>query len=185
MIQWKPITVKDLYGGDVPYTLDAPNEITETFLLRIQEMPRKNSMTLEHAVQSYMREYIRLSFELSDNVQAGQLCSNWLSWISELGYHIALTGDEYTIVPDPPKAEERAKSILISIFGYRIMTTNWRPPVLAILPIDADHIKIKYETGETETASRFQTNSEFILDTLLKESLLGEPSPIKKFSWAA
>lgn len=66
-------------------------------LARILDMPIKNPITLDEAI-NIIRAKMMDAFNAGDiGMKPGQYCwypDNFVSYISDLGYHIELTGDE-------------------------------------------------------------------------------------------
>ena len=195
MIKWKAIQIQSLDGDLISWTLEDLNEIT---LQQIQALPRKISIDFESAYRMQRQECVRLLYQEHDVKQYEKLSDNWINWISDQGYHIKLTGQEYEEVlgepalPEPESALAESSGpepITIKMIWagktYEILTSSDRPPIQSIVEINSRLIEIHYETGEVEKAKSGGTEGDFMVATLFHEFMLGDSSPVKKFTWAA
>lgn len=103
LLKWKPVIVKNHRGIEEPGELQ--DRISEVYRGRlfdaIQSMPRKTPITFERAVR-LTNDAGREAFnQMRLGINRGQ-CSwyhmNFVEWISDLGYHIELTGDEFELI---------------------------------------------------------------------------------------
>jgi hypothetical protein len=97
---WKPICDKNVLGED--FASQVPDLIARYYrgglLERILEMPQKEPIPFESAVRLASGKHFE-AFEANRMGYKPGEC-NWffkyfVEWISSLGYHIELTGDEF------------------------------------------------------------------------------------------
>ena len=96
-VNWKPVTCTSPDGRKYQAELPSIIELRYrgTLLARILEMPKKRPISLDDAVRMAGRKYV-------DTKEIGHARgeNHWyfdcfVEWISEIGYHIELTGDEF------------------------------------------------------------------------------------------
>jgi hypothetical protein len=107
LARWRQIRCKNLKGDW--YLSSLPNAIDVSYkgklLTMILEMPEKNPISFEDALH-IIDQKLTESFEASDfGPKPGQhhwYFRNFVSYISDLGHHIELTGDELEpfVVPE-------------------------------------------------------------------------------------
>lgn len=98
---WKPVRTKNIYGAEY-LNPDLPSLISDaykgTLLSEILVMPRKQAISFQDAAVLVHRAMHDAISARQFGYQPGQ-CSwfyhNFVQWISDQGYHIELTGDEF------------------------------------------------------------------------------------------
>lgn len=102
IVKWKPTIGKDIRNQDCelpfPDLLNASSRWT--LLEQIFAMEKKNPITFTEAAQLAQTKYQEATRASNFGGSPGQ--SNWytrnfISWISSLGYHIELCGDEFEL----------------------------------------------------------------------------------------
>ncbi len=98
LVRWKPVKGVRHHAGDptVPEIID--NAYRRTLITRILSMEKKTGLSLEKAVfmaEKTSREAFFNGRMGTDPGQSFWYFSNFVDWISSLGYHIDLTGDEF------------------------------------------------------------------------------------------
>ena len=96
IVKWKTITSFNIYGE--PYQDDFPSIIEIHYrgnlIPRILDMPRKEPIYFYDAVKWAEKEYMRCIDVMA--VKASKFYLDYfVEWISEMGHHIELTGDEF------------------------------------------------------------------------------------------
>jgi hypothetical protein len=96
IVNWKTVTEKNIKGRDFESVL--PRIIDRgyrgTLLSQILAMPKKNPITFADAVRLAGQKQI----EAEIGHEKGQYfwyAAHFVDWISSLGYHIELSGDEF------------------------------------------------------------------------------------------
>jgi len=100
-VRWKPVKGIRHQAGDptIPDIID--NACRRTLIARILSMEKKTPLTFEKAVHMAKKTSREAFFEGRMGTDTGQsfwYLSNFVDWISSLGYHIELTGDEFELV---------------------------------------------------------------------------------------
>ena len=91
---------KDIYGGTIEIETPESLDITYrgTLLSRILSMPVKTPIPFDDAIRLVAEKHTE-AFDHSRFGDApgqyGWYSNNFIEWISSLGYHIELTGDEF------------------------------------------------------------------------------------------
>src|SRR6185312_8359651 len=99
-VKWKPVRKTNIVGrefdSEIPSVLDT--RYRGTLLATILAMPKKNDLSFDQAIRM-------ISVKLGESFDARQFgylpgqynwyLSHFAEWISEQGYHIELTGDEF------------------------------------------------------------------------------------------
>lgn len=99
-VNWKPIGAKDIRGSDFKCTYPSVIDISYRgeLLSSIFAMEKKQPISFEQAAQMAWRKFCE-SFEggrVGDKPgQCNWYGDNFVAWISSLGYHIELSGDEF------------------------------------------------------------------------------------------
>ena len=101
LVNWKPIVSKNIYGED--YLNNAfPSLIARayrgTLIDTILSMPSKKSISFEAAVNLACDQFHKAADLRKFGYEPGQCFwyhENFVQWISEQGFHIELTGDEF------------------------------------------------------------------------------------------
>lgn len=93
---WKPVTCQNIRGLDRESRL--PEIISRVYrgnlFHEIHKMPRKEPISFAKAVQILSRK--RIEFFMADQIGSFNRCTNeFVQFISECGYHIELSGDEF------------------------------------------------------------------------------------------
>ena len=99
-VRWKPVKCKSRAGKDVylgvPEIIDV--RYRGTLISEILRMPRKTPILFDDAIRMARTKqsecYMAESFG-DEPGQYGWYDLHFVSWISSLGYHIELTGDEF------------------------------------------------------------------------------------------
>jgi hypothetical protein len=190
-IYWKPYTRLrrdgSSYGGDAGVmNLDGTRHYLE-----ILNMPPKRPLTFEQAKRLEHVEFQRL-LEMKRYRELGQLALHWVDWISAQGFHVVLNGEEFTFVPEVPRAaqtEPLTLSISLQVGGrsLRLLTFKNRPPIYQVRIRREDLIEIHYTTGESEEA-RVQSSDypdSFCLKTLWSEHWQGQAPAVRPYRWVA
>lgn len=99
-LRWKQVWCKPLKGPDVPVALADRIDLgyRGTLLPRILAMPEKQAISLDDAIQmtnSKLNEAFMAELFGDKPGQYGWYMNHFVDWISSLGYHIELTGDEF------------------------------------------------------------------------------------------
>jgi hypothetical protein len=97
---WKPFKTKNVKGKDIslelPQLIDRENN--RNLLSKILNMPKNTPLGFNEAI-AMVYEAQRQQFDASNFGSApgqyGWYAENFVDWISSLGYHIELTGDEF------------------------------------------------------------------------------------------
>jgi hypothetical protein len=96
IINWKPIRSKNVRGSDydcrIPETLDLIYR--GTLLSEIVAMEQKKPMAFANAVNRAKKQWWE-KFGSGCGDDADWIYDNFVEWISDQGYHIELTGDEF------------------------------------------------------------------------------------------
>ena len=90
----------DVLGRDMRHSPYFPHNSGNLLLHKIMAMPRKRPLSLQDACMKASIENRRLYQErVQDRVSADFLncIDRWVDWISQQGFHIELTGDEFEI----------------------------------------------------------------------------------------
>jgi hypothetical protein len=97
-VRWRPVQCKNIYGEDYLSTLPELVDLRGDLIAQILAMPKKKQLDFATAI-NLLCEKRR---ELFDAGQIGRgpgqyhwYTRNFVTFISELGFHIALTGDEF------------------------------------------------------------------------------------------
>jgi len=97
-IKWKTFRSKNIYGEPIdtefPYLIDL--NYKGALISQITKMKKKWPITFELAVRLASEKYNKSEFG-SKPGQKFWYSDNFVEFISELGYHIELTGDEFEI----------------------------------------------------------------------------------------
>lgn len=98
--RWKPFMTCTVDGK--PAVFDGEFLNTEPNLLeRIAAMPRKIPITIHQAQNMFWDRVSEICFDENDPVASAHFCtSDWIAWISVLGFHVHLAGDEYELIPE-------------------------------------------------------------------------------------
>jgi hypothetical protein len=100
-VAWKPVKTKNIYGEEYinPYM---PNYVSGvyrgTLLSAILAMPRKKPISFQTAAVLAYDESVKAFLARRIGNKPGEcnwFYNNFVQWISEQGYHIELTGDEF------------------------------------------------------------------------------------------
>ncbi len=100
LVKWKPIKSKSRFGNEVYLSVPEIVDISYrgTLLSHILRMQKKTPISFENAMLKLIDMH-REKFDaglFGDNPgQYGWYDLNFISWISSLGFHIELTGDEF------------------------------------------------------------------------------------------
>ena len=104
-VNWKLVTCKNVDGDD--YHAEFPFYIDRKYrgglLARILAMPKKRSIQFDEAIRMAEKNF----FSSKIGHRRGETfwyMQNFVEWISELGFHIELTGDEFELPSAPQKA---------------------------------------------------------------------------------
>lgn len=100
LVLWKPLLCKTIDGTEV--RIDVAGELDVryrgTLLNQIMKMPEKKPLTLNDATR-LLHKALDKAFDAQQfhDQRDGYhwYYKHFISWISELGYHIELTGDEF------------------------------------------------------------------------------------------
>lgn len=94
---WRPIILKSVRGEDfVSHTADIIADLYRGKLItEIQKMPRKRSITFEDAVRLVHDEQTKV---WPDAEKYHSMYEQFVQHVSDLGFHIDLTGDEFEVV---------------------------------------------------------------------------------------
>jgi len=97
-VKWKTLRTKNIYGEPIdmefPYLIDICYE--GSLISKILRMPKKTAIAFEHAVRLAERQYC--NSDISTEIEKMNWCTNnFIDFISEQGYHIELTGDEFEL----------------------------------------------------------------------------------------
>jgi hypothetical protein len=99
LVNWKFIASKNMYGesynSEFPRLIDHVSK--KTLLAKILTMPKKIPIHLEDAARIAEEKYFSsdIGYERGQNFW---FAKNFVEYISELGYHIELTGDEFEVL---------------------------------------------------------------------------------------
>ncbi len=94
---WRPIILKTVRGRDfVSHTADLiASHYRGSLIAEIQKMQRKQSITFEEAVGLIHDEQLKAR---SNAKKYLSYYENFIQYVSDLGFHIELTGDEFEVV---------------------------------------------------------------------------------------
>ena len=100
LVKWKMAKCRSVSGTDVPLKIPEIIDIRYrgTLLARIFAMPKKRALPFVDAIRMVSEKQMeafdarRFGDELG---QHGWYDLHFIEWMSELGYHIELTGDEF------------------------------------------------------------------------------------------
>ena len=102
LLYWFPIVDHDVHGK--PYACELPDLIDascgRTLLSDAIGMPKKEPISFENAVRRLSDEQL-IAFYGHDYQRHDWLEENFVNWISEQGYHIEFTGDEFELINMP------------------------------------------------------------------------------------
>lgn len=108
LVIWKKVRCKTLNGSEVylgvPECLEG--RYRGTLLSEILAMPKQKKVSFEDAVRMLSDAHLEAFNEDRVGRKYGEchwLMQNFISWISEQGFHIELTGDEF-LSYNPSKA---------------------------------------------------------------------------------
>jgi hypothetical protein len=97
-IKWKTLRSKNIYGEPIdtefPYLIDL--NYKGALVSLIINMENKMPITFENAVRIASEKYFNSDFGTKRG-QSFWFTENFVKYISELGYHIELTGDEFEL----------------------------------------------------------------------------------------
>ncbi len=100
LVLWKPVLCKSVNYTDVLADIIGEMDVRHrgTLLYQIMKMPSKKPISLNDATR-LLEQAVDKAFDLK-KIHSQPGGSNWyynnfISWISELGYHIDITGDEF------------------------------------------------------------------------------------------
>lgn len=95
-LYWKPVVCKDIREQD--YQCDLPDLLSLTYrgrlVAEILQMPRGNPIFFEDAIR-LVHEKNKEALRKCDADKRVWYQRNFIQYISEAGYHIELTGDEF------------------------------------------------------------------------------------------
>jgi hypothetical protein len=99
-VRWKryPCEPRGQWFNIPPVVNELDRHYKGTLLSRIMFMQKKNPITLEAAVQSLLDHEVGAMKAVRKGLEPGHAFwyqCNFIEWISSLGYHIELTGDEF------------------------------------------------------------------------------------------
>jgi hypothetical protein len=198
-VSWKDYPSKTRHGEPM---MDGvfPIESGTRFLHEIEAMPKGKPLPFLTA-REMVKEAYRNAFHWDcldvepDYDRAFWIQDNWVQWISEQGFHIELTGDEWCVVediPPPPAPESKCpiKTFDVMCEGRTIslLTSEERPPILRILSLSSTRLEIEYETGEREEAHTTggpEYADKYTVSTVMSEVLGLAKCRIKPYRWAA
>ena len=102
LVQWHPVPVYDIYGGlcvtILPEILD--NHCNRSLLTSALAMPKKSPISFELVIK-FAVDIIYTSDIGHEPGQHFWYKKNFVQWISDLGYHIEFTGDEFELLAPP------------------------------------------------------------------------------------
>jgi hypothetical protein len=105
LVQWHPVPVYDIYGGlcatILPELID--NYYNHSLLTTALAMPKKSPISFELVIK-FTSDIIHDADIGHEPGQHFWYKKNFVQWISDLGYHIEFTGDEFDI-HSPPAVE--------------------------------------------------------------------------------
>lgn len=98
--RWKQVRVKAIKGPDVAISLADSIDVRcrGTLLSRILTMPVKNAISFDDAIRMAAAKRNEAFLAGSFGGKPGQFgwyADHFVEWISSLGYHIEITGDEF------------------------------------------------------------------------------------------
>lgn len=100
LLVWKQVKCRDIHGR--PVWLQAPEVIAGhsrgTLASQILSMPKKNPISFEDAINLVVDRQKEVFVTGQIGQEPGQYCwyyDHFVEWISSLGYHIELSGDEF------------------------------------------------------------------------------------------
>lgn len=181
MVRWRPHKIISKYG---PFETDGRElDVYPNLLADILAMPKQNPISFEMARCLYYKAHNE-ACKANDAARMNWLFKNWLSWLSEQGLHIELTGSEYEIVEDrepPVIPRETAIKLTVQVedISVQLVTSSQRPPIEEA-SWAGQNLQILYCTGQVELAKPLQENV-YVLRNLSYEILLGMKSEIEKF----
>lgn len=99
-VAWKPVKCKNRMGESVrtPIPEAIETHYRGTLLPRILSMPERTPISFDRAINLVSEKLLEALSAHRIGKGPGQFCwytDNFIEWISSLGYHIELTGDEF------------------------------------------------------------------------------------------
>lgn len=99
-LNWKSVKCKNVVGEDIylsiPHSLDI--HCRGGLLTQILQMPQKKPILFDEAINLLSDKEMELFGSGKVGHEPGQYfwySDNFVQWISDMGYHIELTGDEF------------------------------------------------------------------------------------------
>jgi hypothetical protein len=104
LLLWKEVKVKTIYGSDMSSRSPAILDLAYRgrLLSAILEMPKATPLSLAAAIQLYLDKTHEEIF-VTQSGKSEWYEKNFVTWVSSLGYHINLTGDEFEAVAQTDK----------------------------------------------------------------------------------
>lgn len=102
-IIWREFNYIDVFGRDMQNSPYFPQNSGTLLLHQVMTMPKKKPISMQDACMMASFENCRLyRFNTPERLDPRSLgfMNRWVQWISEQGYHIELTGDEFEIDQD-------------------------------------------------------------------------------------
>ena len=102
LLYWFPVVDQNIYGKPIASELPELVDIAcgRTLLADAIRMPKKTAVTFEEAIRMLSAERM-FAFYGHDFEFLNWLDENFVKWISEQGFHIELTGDEFELLNMP------------------------------------------------------------------------------------
>lgn len=97
LVKWKAVTLQNRAGEffDAEIAKSIEYYYRGTLISKILEMPKKTPVSFLNAVRVAGQEYFQSDKVGDARFETEWLLSHFVEWISELGFHIELTGDEF------------------------------------------------------------------------------------------